>query len=31
LPKFHEVVLGDGTVPLSLLEDKVNAWIASAK
>ncbi|MBY0241517.1 MAG: DUF885 domain-containing protein [Burkholderiaceae bacterium] len=31
LPTFHEVVLGDGTVPLSLLEAKVNAWIASAK
>jgi len=31
LPKFHEVVLGDGTVPLSLLEAKVNAWIAASK
>lgn len=29
LPKFHEVVLGDGTVPLSLLEAKVDAWIAA--
>ncbi|MBB3121983.1 DUF885 domain-containing protein [Pseudoduganella violacea] len=28
LPKFHEVVLGDGTVPLSLLEAKVDRWIA---
>ncbi|SFV07807.1 DUF885 domain-containing protein [Pseudoduganella namucuonensis] len=31
LPKFHEVVLGDGTVPLSLLEAKVDAWIAASK
>ena len=27
LPKFHEIVLEDGTVPLSLLEAKVNRWI----
>jgi uncharacterized protein (DUF885 family) len=31
LPKFHEVVLSDGTVPLSLLEAKVDRWIASSK
>ena len=31
LPKFHEVVLSDGTLPLSLLEAKVDRWIASAK
>ncbi|AKU22928.1 DUF885 family protein [Massilia sp. NR 4-1] len=31
LPKFHEVVLGDGTVPLSLLEAKVERWIADSK
>ncbi|MEC5159025.1 MULTISPECIES: DUF885 domain-containing protein [unclassified Janthinobacterium] len=29
LPKFHEVVLGDGTLPLSLLESKVDRWIAA--
>ncbi|OBV37200.1 DUF885 domain-containing protein [Janthinobacterium psychrotolerans] len=28
LPKFHEVVLGDGTLPLTLLEAKVDRWIA---
>jgi len=31
LPKFHEVVLGDGTVPLALLEEKVDRWIASQR
>ncbi|MYM69141.1 DUF885 family protein [Pseudoduganella sp. FT55W] len=29
LPAFHAVVLGDGTVPLALLEQKVDRWIAS--
>lgn len=29
LPAFHAVVLGDGTVPLALLEEKVDHWIAS--
>jgi uncharacterized protein (DUF885 family) len=29
LPEFHAVVLGDGTLPLALLEDKVNHWIAT--
>ncbi len=27
LPKFHEVVLEDGTMPLALLETKVDHWI----
>ncbi|HJV00125.1 MAG TPA: DUF885 domain-containing protein [Burkholderiaceae bacterium] len=31
LPKFHEAVLGDGTLPLALLEQKIDAWIASQK
>ncbi len=31
LPKFHEVVLSDGTVPLDLLEAKVDRWIASQR
>jgi uncharacterized protein (DUF885 family) len=31
LPAFHQVVLGDGTLPLSLLEAKVDRWIADAK
>ncbi len=31
LPAFHEVVLGDGTLPLSLLEAKVDRWIAANK
>ncbi|WP_348698963.1 DUF885 domain-containing protein [Duganella fentianensis] len=29
LPAFHAVVLGDGTLPLALLEAKVDRWIAS--
>ncbi len=28
LPAFHEQVLGDGTLPLSLLEAKIDSWIA---
>ncbi|MBA5608340.1 DUF885 domain-containing protein [Duganella sp. FT3S] len=31
LPKFHEAVLGDGTLPLALLEQKIDNWIASQK
>ncbi|HEU4850523.1 MAG TPA: DUF885 domain-containing protein [Telluria sp.] len=31
LPAFHEVVLSDGTLPLSLLEAKVDRWIAATK
>ena len=31
LPAFHAVVLGDGTMPLSLLEAKVDRWIAEHK
>ncbi|MET3133953.1 uncharacterized protein (DUF885 family) [Oxalobacteraceae bacterium GrIS 1.11] len=31
LPAFHEVVLSDGTLPLSLLEAKVERWIAAQK
>jgi uncharacterized protein (DUF885 family) len=31
LTRFHEVVIGDGTLPLSILERRVDAWIASAK
>jgi uncharacterized protein (DUF885 family) len=29
--KFHEVVIGDGTLPLPILEQRVDRWIASAK
>jgi len=29
--RYHEVVLRDGALPLSTLEDKVNEWIASKK
>ncbi|TWI60521.1 uncharacterized protein (DUF885 family) [Pseudoduganella lurida] len=31
LPAFHEQVLGDGTLPLSLLEAKIDRWIAARK
>jgi uncharacterized protein (DUF885 family) len=31
LPKFHEIVLGEGTLPLAVLEDKVDRWIAETK
>jgi uncharacterized protein (DUF885 family) len=31
LPAFHAVVLGEGTLPLELLEKKVNLWIAATK
>jgi uncharacterized protein (DUF885 family) len=31
LPAFHAVVLGEGTLPLELLEKKVNLWIAANK
>lgn len=31
LPAFHRVVLDDGTLPLSLLEAKVDRWIADSK
>ena len=31
LPAFHQVVLGDGTLPLSLLEAKVDRWIGESK
>jgi uncharacterized protein (DUF885 family) len=31
LPLFHQVVLGDGTLPLSLLEAKVDRWIAATR
>ena len=29
--KFHDIVLGEGTLPLSLLEAKVDRWIAASK
>jgi len=31
LPTFHEIVLGEGTLPLALLEKKVDRWIADSK
>ena len=31
LTRFHEVVIGDGTLPLSILERRLDAWIASTK
>jgi uncharacterized protein (DUF885 family) len=29
--KFHEVVIGDGTLPLPILEGQVNRWIAGER
>jgi uncharacterized protein (DUF885 family) len=29
--EFHEVVLGSGAIPLDMLENNVNAWIAKKK
>jgi uncharacterized protein (DUF885 family) len=31
LPAFHAVVLGDGTVPLAVLEQSVDRWIATSR
>jgi len=31
LRSFHDIVLGEGTLPLSLLEAKVDRWIAASK
>jgi uncharacterized protein (DUF885 family) len=30
-PKFHEVVIGDGTLPLPILEARMNRWIAKER
>jgi len=29
--KFHEVVIGDGTLPMPILEQRVDRWIATSK
>jgi uncharacterized protein (DUF885 family) len=29
--RFHDVVVGDGTLPLPILEAQVDAWIAKEK
>jgi uncharacterized protein (DUF885 family) len=31
LPAFHAVVIGDGPLPLAVLEQKVDRWIAASK
>ena len=31
LPAFHNVILSDGVLPLSILETKINDWIAEQK
>jgi uncharacterized protein (DUF885 family) len=30
-PQFHAVVIGDGTLPLPILEARVNRWIAATR
>jgi uncharacterized protein (DUF885 family) len=30
-PAFHAVVIGDGTLPLPVLEARVDAWIARTR
>ena len=29
-PQFHDVIIGDGTLPLPIMESRVDAWIARA-
>ena len=29
--EFHDVVLRNGSIPLDILEEEVNAWIASKR
>jgi uncharacterized protein (DUF885 family) len=31
IKEFHNQVLETGSIPLKLLEDKINAWIESSK
>jgi uncharacterized protein (DUF885 family) len=31
LAKFHEVVIGDGTLPMPILEAQVDRWIVKNK
>ena len=31
IKKFHQIVLESGVMPLALLEQKVNDWIATSK
>ena len=31
LPEFHSVILGDGSLPLNLLEAKVDKWLAAKR
>ncbi|MBR7799550.1 DUF885 domain-containing protein [Undibacterium fentianense] len=31
LAKFHEIVIGDGTLPMPILESQVDKWIAKGK
>lgn len=31
LPDFHEVVLANGALPLGVLEEQVDAWVAGVR
>jgi uncharacterized protein (DUF885 family) len=30
-PAFHEVVMGEGTLPLPILQERVERWIAKSR
>ena len=30
-PGFHDIIVGDGTLPLPIMEERVNSWISKQK